>query len=119
MRSLGRVLLFLSVSSGAVAAEKRIGKIAATAPTAKNNATTAVTFVIAGNAKLSIQCDAASYVAVSNDSTYVATADDVKVAADSLFPTSTPSGSSPGYVSILPVTGTANCKVYVRSGNEV
>jgi hypothetical protein len=118
MRSLWPVVLIISVSSAAVAAERRVGKVAATAPTAKNNATTAVAFSIAGNAKLSIQCDAPAYVAVTNDSSYVATADDVKVAADSLFPTTTPSSVS-GYVSILPVTGTATCKVFVRSGNEV
>lgn len=120
MRSLGRVLLFLSVSSVAVAAESRIGKIAATAPTAKNNQTTAVPFNIGGNTRLSIQCDAPAYVLVSNSSAALATADDVKVAADGLFPTITAgSAGVAAYVSILPVTGSATCKVFVRTGNEV
>lgn len=101
------------------AGETRVGKITATAPTAKNNSTTAVPFTLGGNTKLSIQCDAVAFVLVTTNSAALATADDVKIAADQLFPTSTPSGVGATYISILPASGTANCKVYIRSGNEV
>ena len=102
------------------AAEKRLGKIAATAPTAKNNSTTAAPFTLGSGTKLSVQCDAIVYVAVTQDAAYLATADDVKLAADQLFPTSTPKGTgTPAYVSILPVSGSATCRVYVRAGDEV
>jgi hypothetical protein len=111
--------LVLALVSPAFAAEKRVGKIAATSPTAKNNATTTTPFSLGGNTLLSIQCDAASYVAVTTDPAYVATADDVKVAADGLFPTSTAKGVGAAYVSVLPVTGSATCRVFIRSGDEV
>lgn len=119
LKAIG-VLLGLSIGCTSYAAEKLVGKIAATAPTAKNNSSTAVPFTIGSGAKISVQCDAPVYVAVSQSSTQLATADEVKVAADQLFPTSTPSGTGiPAYVSILPVSGSAVCRVYTRTGNEV
>ena len=119
---LGSSLLCVLVSLPvpAVAAESRLGKITSTAPTAQNNGTTATPFVVPSGTRLSIQCDADAYVAVSQSSTALATAEDVKIAAGSLFPTSTPkSAGVPSYVSVLPVAGTANCRVFVRSGDEV
>lgn len=112
--------VLVSLPVPAVAAESRLGKVTATAPTAQNNATTAVAFTVPSGTRISIQCDADVHVAVSQSSTALATAEDVKIASGSLFPTSTPkSAGVPSYVSILPVSGTANCRVYVRSGDEV
>lgn len=112
------LILGALLASSAMAAERRLGQVVATAPTAQNNNTTAAPFTVPGNARISIQCSADAYVVISDSAAKVATNVEVKIAADILFPTSTPSGFS-GFVSILPVTGSATCQVYVRSGNEV
>lgn len=111
------LLLWALFPPPAEAAERRIGTITATAPTAQSNSTTGVPFTVPANAKLSIQCDADAYVVVGT-SPVTATSGEVRIAAGSLFPTSTGSGGA-GAISILPVTGTAICNVFVRSGNEV
>lgn len=104
------------VASPAMAAERYLGTIVAT--TAKNNTDTATPFTIPASAKLSIQCDAAANVLVcQNLATCTATTTNgIKVAADQLFTSSTPSSSAGlGYVSVV---GTANCRVFERSGTE-
>ena len=111
------LLMGIGMALCANAAERRIGTIAATAPTAQSNTSTGVPFSVPANTKLSIQCDADVYVVVAAG-TVTATANEVKISAGSLFPTSTPSGAG-GVVSILPVSGSATCNVFVRSGNEV
>lgn len=106
------------LASSAMAAERRLGQVVATAPTSQNNNTTAAPFAVPGNARISIQCSADAYVVISDSPTKTATNVEVKLAADVLFPTSTPSGFA-GFVSILPVSGSSTCQVFVRTGNEV
>lgn len=112
------LLLGALLALPALAAERRIGQVVATAPTAQNNSTTAAPFTVPGNARISIQCSADAYVVISDSPTKLATNVEVKIAADVLFPTSTPGGLN-GYVSVLPASGSATCQVYIRSGNEV
>lgn len=116
-----RLLLALClVASPALAGERYLGTITATT-TAKNNTSTASAFSIPASAKLSVQCDATSYVLVCpNSGSCTATATNgIKLAADQLFTTSTPSNSGGnGYVSALASTGTINCRVFERSGTE-
>lgn len=108
-------LLALPASAG----ERYLGKITAT--TTKNNTDTAVPFSIPASAKLSVQCDATAYVTVCPAvGTCVATTDNgIKVSADQLFTTSTPSNQGgTGFVAVLSASGTANCRVFERAGNE-
>jgi hypothetical protein len=112
---LAACLIALPASAG----ERYLGKITAT--TTKNNTDTAVPFGIPSGARLSVQCDATAYVTVCTSSaSCTATADNgIQVAADQLFTTSTPSSSGgAGYVAVLSASGTANCRVFERSGNE-
>lgn len=114
MRKTLALAAFL-VAADAVAAERLLGTITAT--TTKNNSDTAVTFTIPSAAKLSIQCDVAAYVVVGTGSSTASTsATGVTVQANALFLTAT--GNGQNHVAILPVSGTANCKVYERNGNE-
>lgn len=112
---LAACLLALPASAG----ERYLGKITAT--TTKNNTDTAVPFGIPAGARLSVQCDATAYVTVCPAvGACAATADNgIKVAADQLFTTSTPSNpGGTGFVAVLSPSGTANCRVFERSGNE-
>jgi hypothetical protein len=120
-----RAFVFCLVTAFALhafAGEVRIGKITATSPTAQNNKTTATPFFVPSDTRLTVQCDAAVYIEVTDGAVCTAaTSDSFKLAADAWLPTSTPPGHAHhlgGCVSILPVTGTANCKVATRSGNE-
>ena len=102
----------------ASAAEQRIGKIVS-AGTVISNTTTASAFSVPSGSKLTVQCDADVYLVISSQIEVVATVDDLLIPAGSVFPTSTPkSTGAPGFVSVLPVSGAANCRVFVRSGNE-
>lgn len=112
------VVLGLSIGCASYAAERRVGQVVATAPTAQNNSTTAAPFSLPGSTRISIQCNADAYVVISDSSSKLATNVEVKLAADVLFPTSTPSALN-GFVSILPASGSATCQVFIRSGNEV
>lgn len=108
-------LLALPASAG----ERYLGTIVAT--TTKNNTDTASPFGIPAGAKLSIQCDATAYVLVCANSTSCSatTTNGIKVSADQLFTTSAPSSSGgAGYVAVLSASGTANCRVFERAGNE-
>lgn len=115
-----RLLLALCLlASPALAGERYLGTITAT--TTKNNTDTAAAFGIPAGAKLSVQCDATAYVLVctSSASCSATTTNGIKVAADQLFTTSTPSSSAgAGYVAVVSASGTANCRVFERAGNE-
>lgn len=115
-----RLLFALCLAaSPALAGERYLGTIVAT--TTKNNTDTATPFGIPAGAKLSVQCDATAYVLVcaSTASCSATTTNGIKVAADQLFTTSTPSSSAgAGYVAALSASGTANCRVFERSGTE-
>ena len=122
-----RRLLFslLLLAAPAFAGEKYLGTIVAT--TVKSNDSTAASFYVPNSAKLSIQCDASAYVLTDSSAT-LTTANGVKVSADTIFPTSTgpnyrlngaDAGANGGAsVQALAVSGTANCKVFERTGTE-
>ena len=113
---LAACLVALPVSAG----ERYLGTIVAT--TTRNNTTTAVPFSIPASGKLSVQCDAAAYVTVCTAlaSCTATTTNGIKLAADQLFTTSTPSSAAgAGYVAAVAVTGTANCRVFERAGTEL
>lgn len=117
MRQL--LLATLLLAAPALAAERYLGTLAVSSSSVTNG-TTAQAFTIHASAKLSIQCDAASYVTVCSGSSCTAAATtSVKVAADQLFMTSTP-GSAAGtaFVAGIAATGTTNCRVFERTGNE-
>jgi hypothetical protein len=113
------ILAALLLSSPALAGEKYIGTLVATSSV--NNSTTASPFNIPSNQKLSIQCDAAAYILTCTTATgcTATSTNGVKVAADALFTTSTASTSTgAAYVAALSASGTANCRVFTRSGTE-
>lgn len=115
-----RLLLALSlVASPALAAERYLGTVALST-TSATNATTAVPFTIPASAKISLQCDAATFVTVCGSSACVAaTTTSVKVTADQLFQTSTPGNASgAAYLAGIVSTGTTSCRVFERAGNE-
>lgn len=122
MTKLVAVLCLLA--SSAFAGERFLGLIAATAgPTTKDNTNTAAPFVIPFMAKITVQCDAVSYVAtdVANGAT---SANGVKVDIDVAFPTAvgtsrlTVSSVPTAVVSVIGASGAANCKVFERTGRE-
>lgn len=116
----------------AFAGERYLGTIVSAAVD-KTNATTATPFFVPPNAKITIQCDAISYV-LTDTSTAVSSTNGVKLAADFIFPTSTTTsptaalgdGGTPwtdggirgAVVRAIASTGTANCKVWQRLGTE-
>ena len=86
-------------------------------------AITAVPFVLPRDAKISIQCDAASYIYMSDQNIPLSatSTNAIKLAADAFFLTSTPpgnNGQSAMFMSMISSTGTSNCRVYTRRGNE-
>jgi hypothetical protein len=89
----------------------------------KDNSTTGVPFVISNHAKITIQCDADAYVLVSTLIT-VSASNGLKVKADVPWQTSvndsllTISSKSSGTVRVISVSGTVNCKVFARTGDE-
>lgn len=125
-------LCCVSVSGFAHAGEVLIGTITSTGTAVANQAVyadagpvaaTAVPFSIPRDAKLSVQCDAAAYLFLSNGSQLVAatSTNSIKVPADALFLTSSPpggTGETVMYLSMISVSGTANCRVFTRRGNE-
>lgn len=115
-------VLCLAASTG-FAGEKYLGTIAGTSgPTAKNNNNTAAPFVIPPMAQVTIQCDAAAYIAT--DTTTATSTNGVKVNADTAFPTSvgssltTVSSVRSSLISVIGASGAVNCKVFERRGNE-
>jgi hypothetical protein len=110
------------LSSNAEAGETLIGTLTSTGTTV-TNATTSVPFTVGADSKLSVQCDAGAYLRVcSATETCTATATNaVKLAADQLFSTSAPSHVGSDHtakLAIISVSGTANCRVFTRRGNE-
>lgn len=112
----------------AFAGEQLLGTITSTG-TSVTNATTALSFNIYPTAKLSLQCDAIVYVAT--DATTVSSTTGVKLAADVLFPTAVAgwnvtvlpadggtTARTSARVAVISASGTANCKVFERSGKE-
>ena len=118
------------LAAPAFAGEKYLGTIAGTTgPTSKNNHNTATPFKIPPMAKVTVQCDAAAYIAT--DVITATSTNGVKVSADSAFPTSvgvnldapsTDAGVSAitnsAVISVIGVSGAANCKVFERRGSE-
>lgn len=113
---------FVFFAFSADAGERYLGTLTSTG-TAVTNATTATPFVITPVSKLTIQCDAASYIAT--DATTVTSSNGLKLNADVALPTST-GGQNPTTISSVPTarvamissSGTTNCKVFDRSGKE-
>lgn len=117
-------LVFALLSMPALAGERLLGTIVAT--TDKTNDTTATPFFVPSDAKISIQCDASAYI-LTDTSTAVSASNGVLIGSGVLFPTSTgtqvkvSSGTAANggaVVRAIAVTGTANCKVFERRGNE-
>ena len=118
------------MASSAFAGEKYLGTIAGTSgPTAKNNHNTATPFRIPPMSLVSVQCDAAAYVAT--DTVTATSTNGVKINADSILPTSvgvhtmapsTDAGVSAltntAVISVIGASGAVNCKVFERRGNE-
>jgi hypothetical protein len=122
---LPRVELSVPVAE---AADIYLGTIV-TAGTDITNATTAAPFAVPSPNKLSVQCDAIAYVLIDT-TTAVTASNGAKVAADQLFQTSTScitpqctssltvGGQTSATVRAISASGTANCKVFRRYGNE-
>lgn len=119
-------IISMLVASWVWAGENRfLGRLTSTG-TSINNASTAAPFAIPPGAKITIYCDAASRVLVDNPSTAASGATTgVPVAAATLFPTSVGrangqqiSGVASAQIAMISVSGTANCDVWQRDGNE-
>lgn len=99
----------LLVSHPAHAAEVLAGTITAT--TTKNNADTAVPFYIGGVHRILVQCDVAAYLVLGTAKTVTATANTgLLVDAGEKWETATTGENI--WLAVLPVAGTANCKVF-------
>lgn len=113
-------VLALCLATPAFAGEQLLGTITATT-TAKNNSDTAVVFDIPEGVKISVQCDASGFVLTgTTTSTTASSTNAVKVGTGALYDTSAPQnyGGSKAYVSVVAVSGTINCRVFQRQGNE-
>lgn len=134
MRRALAVLAVALVALVAHAAEKPIGTIVAST-TEQTNASTAYTFKVPFDSKISIQCDTAAVIAVSQSIPVTAFNDGgvamqagTKVAADQLFPSATapmgegqvtlPDAGISAAVRARCITGTCSCNVFTRSGKE-
>ena len=110
------------IAATAWAGERFIGTISAS--TSFNNSTTDAGFAIPSNQKLSIQCTEGAYVVICDKLTgcTATSTTGVKLPADALFQTSTPSTTTgAAYVAILSTLtdgGYSNCRVFTRSGTE-
>jgi hypothetical protein len=109
-------LLLMPATSSAY--EKWLGRLTSANPTAVNASTTAVPFYpisISPGSKLAIQCDAAAYYLAGNGNAIAVTSTagsskGVVLQAQSLF--DVPIDTSVNDISVLSVSGTANCDVY-------
>jgi len=117
-----KIVLLLSalLATQVFGAEQAIGVITS-AGASTTNASTAAPFSIQGNTKLSIQCDAIAFVKVGDSvqgvtATTSATGSSVKILADQLFLTST--ATEQNLIAIISASGTANCRVFTRRGDE-
>lgn len=121
MRKLLAIVVLCLCSLPALGEEIYLGTVTSIGTSQVNSAADAGTgnFTLPRNQKISVQCDAAAYVLVSEVPTPVTSSTGVKVAADQFFVTSTPNGyGTQSYLQVISVTGTSNCKVWSRKGNE-
>lgn len=100
-------LAVLALTAAALASDRYLFTLSSTNPTAATNNNTSQ--VIAVNSYVAVQCDAAAYVKPSAGGT-AATTNDVKLAADQLYDIGLRSNEL--RVSVLAVSGTANCRVF-------
>lgn len=106
-------LAVLLAAASASASDNYLGTIAS-AGSSTTNASTASAFSLSTPGRFMVQCDAAVYVrAGTTSSVSVSSANGVKVSADSPYDIVLP-GSS-GFIAIIPVSGSANCKVFAVS----
>lgn len=116
--SLTVYLVALLLSAPALAVDTYLGTIASSG-SSTTNLTTATVFHLKAKWKVSVQCDAATYVLEGPGETAltVTSSNGLRIEANALFDvdlTDTRNGNSPEQViGILPVTGSANCKVFV------
>lgn len=117
-------LILTLLAAPAFAGEKYLGTIAGTAgPTTKDNSNTASPFTIPPLARVTVQCDAAAYIAtdVVNGAT---SSNGVLVQSNTAFPTSVGEGKvvissyRSAVISVIGSSGAVNCKVFERKGNE-
>ena len=117
MRQLKPLLLAITICIypfDSQAGERYIGTIDATT-SSKTNLTATTPFTIGGGQLLTIQCTADAYIATNAAS--VTTSTGLLVASGVAFPTSMGS-TSPTTIAVILASGTANCRVYIRQGNE-
>jgi len=120
--SLSAVLLILVASSAVAGVDKWIGTIASSG-SVTDNTTTATPFKLGAHWKVMVQCDAPTYIkADSQGRAPVVTAlIGEKLATDGMFDAEMYTQDDPSaqwyVISILPVSGSANCKVFVSSYN--
>ena len=122
-----RALTFaLLLSCSAWAGEiKYLGRLTSTGASV-NNSTTAVPFAIPVMAKLTLYCDAAARILHESETTSLAGADmGVPLPATTLCSSSSGgrntiriSGVLSAFLAMIPVTGTVNCDVWLRTGTE-
>ena len=89
-----------------------------------NNSTTGVPFVIPLRSKITVVCDT-NAAAMLTDSLTVTVANGLPLAVAEKLPTSTGSsqkvfvgGVESAVVAVISATGTANCRVWLRQGDE-
>lgn len=111
------------IATQALAGERLLGTITS-AGADTTNGTTASPFIVPTSALLTIQCDATAYV-ITDDATAVSSTRGVKITADLAFPTSvsssitiTVTSQKSAVVRVISASGTVNCRVYERRGNE-
>lgn len=118
--------LLLTLAVSAVAGESKYLGVLTSTGTSVNNTSTAVPFSIPGGAKLTLYCDTAN-ARVLTDQSSVATSGASKgapIPSQQLFPTSvgntrsTLSGNPTALVALISSSGTTNCDVWARSGDE-
>lgn len=103
-------------SFAALAEEMYLGIIVAAQTTAVSNVSTAAAFTLSARSKISVQCDADAYVAITQSTTApTLPGQGVFVASGVLFPTSTP--PTPAVIWVYGATA-VNCKVWNRRGDE-
>lgn len=124
-RHARNVLAVLLLSLTAKAGENRLLGTLTSTGASVNNATTAVPFAIPQGAKVTILCTAAARYLSDN----IATANSgatkgLQIPAGLIFPTSvgrslvTVGGVQSAAIALISVTGTADCDVFLRDGNE-
>jgi len=111
------------VARNAWAGERYLGVIAVTTSSLNNTTTGGTPFVINPGSRITVQCDAVTFIQPDSASTLTTTG--IKLAADQIFYTSagtlvngTLSGQRTALLAAIVTAGTANCRVWERRGNE-